>query len=383
MATIAAPHSSRFAGSDDPRPVLGPDTDRADLVDLVTGSFGAGHDAAASAIAHQLHQAGVRTRTWDIVDLIPCRLGRILRTGYLRQLQSLPGSWRWVLEQLERRDGAVDVVTRALASSADALLDIAADRPSMIVSTHPLASQILGRLRAQQRLDVPVTTYLTDMSVHRMWIHPSVDRHLAIHAMPAATASALGARGTVIVRPAVDPSFTVSPRDPITLALTRTGLGLPVHRALALVTGGSHGIGQLEQCARDLAATGVVTPVVLCGLNRRLLARIDRGTSMVGLGWVSDMPALLAAVDVVVQNAGGITSLEALATGLPLITYRSIAGHGETNAAVLDAAGLAPWVRESGDLTPSLVHALTCLARAAPLCPSAVDALLNRPARVQ
>src|SRR4249919_4145417 len=46
------------------------------LVDIVSGSFGAGHDAAAFAIAHRLHARGFRTRTWDVVDLMPGRLGR-------------------------------------------------------------------------------------------------------------------------------------------------------------------------------------------------------------------------------------------------------------------------------------------------------------------
>ena len=58
------------------------------LVDIVSGSFGAGHDAAASAIADQLHARGFQTRTWDVVDLMPGRLGRALRSGYLRQVQS-------------------------------------------------------------------------------------------------------------------------------------------------------------------------------------------------------------------------------------------------------------------------------------------------------
>ncbi|MEE3921714.1 hypothetical protein V2I01_36055 [Micromonospora sp. BRA006-A] len=40
------------------------------------------------------------------------------------------------------------------------------------------------------------------------------------------------------------------------------------------------------------------------------------------------MPALMRAVDVMVENAGGLTCQEALAAGLPVVTYRPIAGHG-------------------------------------------------------
>lgn len=54
---------------------------RTGLVDIVSGSFGAGHDAAAREIALRLEARGYATRTWDIVDLMPGHLGRILRAG--------------------------------------------------------------------------------------------------------------------------------------------------------------------------------------------------------------------------------------------------------------------------------------------------------------
>ena len=43
--------------------------------------------------------------------------------------------------------------------------------------------------------------------------------------------------------------------------------------------------------------------------------RVRRHPALIGLGWVSDMPRVLDAVDVVVQNSGGMTSLEARIAG--------------------------------------------------------------------
>jgi processive 1,2-diacylglycerol beta-glucosyltransferase len=44
---------------------------------------------------------------------------------------------------------------------------------------------MLGRERPSGRLRAPLVTYLTDPSVHSLWVHPGVDLHLALH--PAAT----------------------------------------------------------------------------------------------------------------------------------------------------------------------------------------------------
>jgi processive 1,2-diacylglycerol beta-glucosyltransferase len=353
---------------------------RTGLVDIVSGSFGAGHDAAAEAIAQQLHSRGLTTRTWDVVDLMPGHLGRMLRSGYLKQIQSMPATWRWTLGAIEGHDAILRSIVRALRSTESALLDIAADRPDHFVSTHPFPSQALGHLRASGRTTVPVTTYLTDMSVHRMWVHSSVDTHLAVHEMPAGQARRLGAGVTRVVSPAVNSSFASTTRSEPGRRAARRALGLPQDgRRLALVTGGSHGIGQLIESAHDLAATGLVTPVVLCGTNARLLARVDRNPSMIGLGWIEDMPRVLEAVDVVVQNSGGMTSLETRAAAVPMITYRCIAGHGETNAFALNEAGLAPWARDQAQLRQLLMSALSVRALSAErLWPSGdvADALL-------
>lgn len=328
-------------------------------VDIVSGSFGAGHDVAAEAIAQQLHARGFSTRTWDVVDLMPGHLGRMLRSGYLRQIQSVPATWRWTLGAIEGHDAVMRSALRALRTTETALLDIAADRPDHFVSTHPFPSQVLGHLRATGRTTVPVTTYLTDMSVHRLWVHPGVDTHLAVHDIPAHQARRLGAGATRVVNPAVLSSFATTTRSVLGQRTARQVLGLPQDdRRLALVTGGAHGIGQLFESACDLAATGLVTPVVLCGSNARLLARVDRHPAMIGFGWVEDMPRLLEAVDVVIQNSGGMTSLETRASVVPMITYRGIAGHGETNAAALEEAGFAPWARDSWQLLQHLAIAL-------------------------
>jgi len=73
----------------------------------------------------------------------------------------------------------------------------------------------------------------------------------------------------------------------------------------------------------------------------------DRLAAVLAAG---DVPALMAACDVLVHNAGARSLTEALAAGLPAVTYAPIPGHGRANAKVLDDAGLVPWASDSDDL---------------------------------
>jgi UDP-N-acetylglucosamine:LPS N-acetylglucosamine transferase len=333
-----------------------------DRVEIVSGSFGAGHDDAAQAIAGQLQDRGFQTRVSDIVDLIPGRVGRLVRDTYLRQVQLLPSSYRWMAGYAHQRGSVNARVVRWLECTHPALLDLAATQPTAMISTHPLASQALGELRRQRRLPVPVTTYLTDMSVHRLLVHPSVDLHLAVHQVPAHQAQQLGAATTRIVQPPVPAAFSSTRWSSRARIDYRRSLGLPLDQRLVLVTGGSRGIGNLEDSANDITATGLATPVVLCGRNERLRRRIELRSGAFALGWVTDMPTVLGAVDAVVQNSGGFTSLQTLAAGRPILTYRCLPGHGEANAAALEQAGMVPWIKKRGDLHDGLAAALTHLS---------------------
>ena len=62
------------------------------LIDVVSASVGAGHLAAARAIATQFEEQGYPTRLWDILDLMPGSLGQLIRTTYVRQVQIAPST---------------------------------------------------------------------------------------------------------------------------------------------------------------------------------------------------------------------------------------------------------------------------------------------------
>ncbi|MEU7875538.1 glycosyltransferase [Dactylosporangium sp. NPDC049140] len=329
---------------------------------VVSASFGAGHDGVATELTRRLTARGRRVERHDFVDLVPGRLGRVLRAGYHRQLTAAPRTWGWLLAAAGAGAGTA---ARLTALADQALLDAIGPGTAAVVSTYPLASQALGRLRAQGRIAAPVCTYLTDLSVHPLWIHPGVDVHIGLHDDAARQAKELGAADVRVTAPAVGPGFRAAPRP--------DGTGDP----RALIVAGAWGVGSIERAAADVAATGAAVPVVVCGRNDRLRRRVERQGDAVTLGWVDDMPALMRGCDVVVQNAGGLSSLEALTAGLPVLTYRCIPGHGRTNAEVLDRIGWVPWIRDRAGLAGGLRRAMTGPPRFDPAPARAEDVILE------
>ncbi|MFG1643258.1 hypothetical protein ACGFMK_23440 [Amycolatopsis sp. NPDC049252] len=316
---------------------------------IVSARFGAGHDRAAYALADRLSAHEVEVL--DFLDLLPPALGGRLCRLYRRQLQAAPRSWDWTLRALNGPRAAA-LASRAAGLACRRLREALGDRTDLAVSTYPLASHALARLRGRGELTAPLAVYLTDPAVHRICVTAAADLHIAPNHLARQQARTLGARAAAVAAPLVASAFR--PATPPERRRAREAFGLPGEGRLALVTAGSWGVGQVRRTAHDVARSGPLTPVVACGSNTALRDRLRAEGLAHVFGWVEDMPGLMRAVDVVVQNAGGLTSSEALAARLPVLTYRCLPGHGRANAAVLDRLGLARWVRDPGDLAAAL-----------------------------
>ncbi|MFI0723535.1 glycosyltransferase [Streptomyces sp. NPDC021224] len=319
---------------------------------VISAGMGAGHDGAADGLQRRLEERGFGVDRYDFLDMLPAGLGRLLRGTYHQLLTWAPAGYRRIYaatEQAPRPGAAVRALLRAAGRRA--VRTVGADTAA-VVSTYPGASQVLGALRRSGALRVPAVTYLTDFSVHALWVAPGVDLHLAVHAIPGAEARARGATAVTVAGPVVRPGFR--PAAPGERLAARRHFGLPEQAPLALLVSGSWGVGAVERAAAEIRGSGAAVPVVVCGHNRALAARLAAAGVGHVHGWVREMPELMRACDVLVQNAGGLTSLEAFASGLPVASYRCIPGHGRANAAALQEAGLALWIRQAPELAAGL-----------------------------
>ncbi len=339
---------------------------------IVSASIAAGHDGAADELARRCADHGAVVDRSDFLDLLPLGLGGLLRSLYRAQLEAVPGTWGWLLRRLEhpRSLRLVGGIFAGLARRR--LLGVIGADTQLIIATYPLASHALGALRQRGLVTASVQTFLTDMSVHPLWVAPGVDTHLALHEVPARQARLRGAQDVHVVGPALSAAFR--PALPGERTAARERLTLPADAHLALVVAGSWGVGDILRTVEDVNLTGLATPVVVCGKNQRLYAAlVAEGTR--AFGWVQDMATLMRACDTVIQNAGGLTCLEARASGLPLITYRALPGHGRTNADALEEAGWASWAHSTDQLAVFLSGHLSTTS---PPTDRLLDGLIHR-----
>jgi hypothetical protein len=134
----------------------------------------------------------------------------------------------------------------------------------------------------------------------------------------------------------------------------RTNLGLAPEDRAVLVVAGSWGVGDVVATVEAIGRSGEFHPITICGRDDNLRAELEtRGYGTV-IGWTDEMPALMTAADALVENAGGLTCMEAFAVGLPVITFLPIAGHGRDNAEMMARAGVNCYARDEDELQTML-----------------------------
>ena len=333
-----------------------------DRIVVVSADIGAGHDAAAAELADRLAADGFVVEHLNFFAALPRPLHALVREVYRAMLRWFPWSYDALFTITDRSSVAVTAIRAALRLASRRMLLRLPPGTRLVVTTFPFANQLLGPLRRRGRLNTPVIAYVTDFAVHPTWMSPGVDTYCVIHDATQQQVTERGARDVRVVSPLVSARFTPLPADRKHEARAR--FGLPDHARLALIVAGSWGVGDVIRTAAEVLATGCVTPVVVCGRNEALRERLQGFPGYV-MGWVDDMPNLMRAVDVVVENAGGLTCQQSLASGLPTVTYRPIPGHGRANAEVLADAGLTTYVTTTRHLRPVLT-ALTAPETPAP-----------------
>lgn len=328
---------------------------------VLSAAMGGGHLQIGREIARRLEERGHHPEVVDMLDLMPAPTGRWLGDLYPWLVNRVPWLYQRIYNTFflaEQQSGERAGVPVRLALPGLRRY-VAAQRPDLAVSTYPLCSLALGELRRRDQLDCPAATVVTTFSMNNLWAHPGVDRELCISSDAAADATRRTGRRALVSGPIVRPGF-FEPREG---ADFRNRLGLSADARVALLTTGSMGLaGAAENAARILAEDPAWTPVVLCGRSEELAARIRQIPGAVALDWVSDMPGIMAAADVLVDNNCGMCAKEALAAGLPVVTFRPISGHGRDDAKALERLGLTEVVRRADAL-----HA-------------AVDRLVDQPA---
>ncbi len=329
---------------------------------ILSADVGEGHVAAARALEEGLLEFdGASVVREDGLRCLGRLARRLIRDGYRRQLSGAPESYNR-LYTLWRRVRVLRVVGARLlyrAGRRRLRRRMRAVRPDIVVSTHPALTAALGRMRRRGQLRAVLCATITDLTDNPMWCDPGTDLHVVMNpiAIPWVERHA-GAGSAVAVRPLISPRF----RQPGDAAEARRTLTLPASGSVIVVSGGGWGVGALDSGVAAALAGGADHVVALAGRNEaaaaRLTERFGDEPRVRVLGFTDRMPELLRAADALVHGTGGMTSLEAVECGCPVIAFGTRLAHVEEHNRALEELGLCTIARDERDLSDAVAEAV-------------------------
>ncbi|MDE3130428.1 MAG: NAD-dependent epimerase/dehydratase family protein, partial [Acidobacteriota bacterium] len=386
---------SSTGGTPDPLAVAG-ESDEVEAcprkVLIISADIGAGHDLPARSIAREFKQEDPDAFV-AVVNGLPA-MGPVATT-VLRENSAFVFRWIPWLFDLQYRLFMDLPPTRWLASK---LLTgagrrglgrlIRAHDPDLIVSTYPGTTQVLGEMRHTGRLKIPVYSSITDIAGLRYWAHPGIDLHLVTHPESVEEVERIAGPGSVRWSRPPTHDAVLEPRS---RDAARATLGLPAGRPLIAVSGGGWGVGDVAGAVEvALAVVPDADVLCLCGRNQLLRERVSERFAgdprVCVLGFTNRMGEILAASNVLIHSSVGLTVLEAIIRGCPVISYGFGYGHVRVSNQALERFELAQVAGSQAELGPAIERALAERPQPNPTFaarPSSAALILNSSRRVQ
>ena len=320
---------------------------------------GAGHRAAAEAVAEAIHRRYPNQFSVDCKDPMADRhaiAGR-LTALYGPVTRRVPFLWGAAYRVTNMRPTArvfQHVIGQGVRRRVARALE---PRPALVASFHPLLNHVAAETVPY---GVPRVTVITDwVDFHQAWTDLQADCIVC----PSDAAYQLCLRRGVPADRLVTAGLPIHPRFQDAIRgftdkrAMRLKLRLRPHAPTVLLAGGGDGTEPLRKYAAALARSPLdIQVLAVCGRNAALAERIreDNHAGVHVFGFVDNMPELLLASDLLVTRAGPGMIAEGLACGCPLLLTGYLPGQEEGNVKEVVGRHLGRFVPRPNDLVEAV-----------------------------
>lgn len=332
---------------------------------ILSASAGNGHVRAAEALARaftmEAQNSGIpaEIRHIDALSKVSLPMRAVYSRAYIRMVNRAPSVLGWLYNHLDVP--YKDEKRRLLVNRVNSLplaKEIVEYNPDIIVCTHFLPADIASLLIKRHKIQSQLAVVVTDFDAHGMWLTRNVDRYYVAMTETKEHLVSLGVP---------EESVTVSgiPIDPVFVQnkstnISKASLGLSERAPTVLISAGGMGVGPVQELLESIKTwqenhseeskcneNNEINIIALCGKNQELKEKLEEESkawkhiNLHALGYVNNVQDYMSLCDVVLGKPGGLTTCEALASGLAFIVFNPIPGQEERNSTHLLENGAA------------------------------------------
>ncbi|MEF7658820.1 MGDG synthase family glycosyltransferase [Bacillus thuringiensis] len=320
-----------------------------------------GHHQVAHALMEGIQKDQIDIKC-DQVDILSYSYGSIealVSNVYLKWIKVCPGFYNWIYQNSVYKN--VDEKKRyrlyELLFVPFMRRLIRDKQPDLIICTHALPSYILNYLKEKGELKTPVINVYTDYFIHNCWGIEHIDFHFVPSHHMRDFLKKKGVNDEQIFFTGIPIHKKIKkPKENIMNTATSSSWSV-------LITGGSLGVGAIEDLIYKIGTETNIQFYVLCGKNDNLYQKLhqlqrDSITPLTYIACREKMNKLYDQVDAIVTKPGGVTISESLFKRIPIFIYHVLPGQEEINLQQLKKLGvifhLNNWENERSRLDKQL-----------------------------
>ncbi len=321
---------------------------------ILTTSFGMGHNSVAKAISEQLmdENSSLKVNVIDLLDVSNPNSKDLFFNIYKLLTRKHPNIYNHFYKmKKDVENNYLDKIMYNVYLKKVAKFIIESDA-KLIISTFPLCSGFVSRVKEKYNLKVPLITSITDVVDSWEWIHNNTDMYF----VPC----------KVVENKLVEKGI---PNEKIKVT------GIPVkheflnknkkskdYKQVLIMGGAMDKIGLSVDVLKTLDAVENLKTVVITGNNKVLyerLSKVGKLNNVEILGYTTEIAKLMDDSDVLVTKPGGATLFEAINKGIPMVLKNSKVGQEEENIQFIKDKGIGILLDEDECLEEALIKSLS------------------------
>lgn len=327
---------------------------------ILTASYGSGHVIAAKGLEESFHDLKIPTETLDLVK-IGGKTEANVAAFYEFLMKYGHGIWKVFHDKVIpiRRGGFIRGIYQ-IALRKKFFKDIDAIQPDIIISTMDTCS-LVASLYKRAHPNVKVYTVITDYVAHALWVWKNMDGYFVGSENIVNFLIDYGIEKEKIKLTGIPLRSQFVKKKTKKQALVE--LGIPENHTVILISAGTYSSVPVEKIVKCVSGYPQMFLIILAGsktANVAECAGILKQYGVIGraVSYVDNMETYMAASDLYVSKAGGLTVAECFAVGLPALYLNNFPGHEEGNATYAADNGAAVKVSSGENLEGVLGNVL-------------------------
>lgn len=302
---------------------------------VFTCSTGGGHNSCAKYIASEFNKNGISCDVKDYMQLAGEKASKRAEKLYLGSTKGKGNIFKTVykLGELYNKTGIKSPVygfNKMVVKNLDIFLE--ENGYDLAIGTHVFPCMALTELKKKK--NVKFINVATDYECIPFWNETNPD----IFVIPSEKLS------NRFIEKGINKDVLLPTGIPVASSFfeVKGDVQLPNDKDIILLTSGSMGFGEMEECVKKVLESIDAYLVVVCGSNEALKEKLEKidNKNLIVKGFINNMNEYMNKASIIIAKPGGLTSTEITMMRKPFVLMMPIPGVENYNASFFESNGM-------------------------------------------